>query len=129
MSSPDDTPEIGRDTLDPLSSPTLWTQLFPARGSALGLRASSAPALTFILIGIMLGPHGFGILTPAVIFRLDPVISIALTALGIFVGLGIGTSVQSEQPRVIAAALVEVMLTAAVVGGDCTSCSRTGGFP
>lgn len=117
MSSPDDTPEIGRDALDPLSSPTLWTQLFPARGSTLGLRPSSAPALTFISIGIILGPHVLGILTPAVIFRLDPVISIALTALGIFAGLGIGTSGVSDQPRVIAAAFVEVMLTAAVVGG------------
>lgn len=117
MSSPDDTPEIGRDTLDPLSAPTLWTQLFPARGSALGLRASSAPALTFIVIGIILGPHVLGILTPTAILRLDPVISIALTALGIFVGLGIGTSGLSDQPRVMAAALMEVVLTAAVVGG------------
>lgn len=117
MSPADEAPEIGRDTLDPAGSPTLWTQLFPARGSALGLRASSAPAITFILIGVILGPHALGILTPTVIFRLDPVISIALTALGIFVGLGLGTGNAFAQPRVLAAALLEVALTAAVVSG------------
>jgi hypothetical protein len=117
MTSHDDEPEIGRDTLDPVGAPTLWTQLFPARGSALGLRASSAPALTFILVGIALGPQVLGILNPAAILRLDPVISIALATLGIFVGLGIGTSRVAGHRRVIAAALLEVILTAAVVGG------------
>lgn len=115
MSADDEAPEIGRDTLDPEDAPTLWRHLFPARGSALGLRASSAPAVTFIVIGIILGPHVLAILTPAVIVRLDPVISIALTALGIFVGLGIGGSGASEPPRVIAAAVLEVTLTAVVV--------------
>ena len=117
MSSSDESPEIGRDTLDPLTSPTLWAQLFPARGSALGLRPSSAPAVAFVLLGILLGPHILGVLTPAVIARLDPVLSIALAALGVFVGLGIGTSSAFKQPRVISAALIEVVLTASVVGG------------
>ena len=117
MSPADEAPEIGRDTLDPVGSPTLWAQVFPARRSALGLRPSSAPALTFILIGIVLGPHGLGVLNAAAILRLDPVISIALAALGIFVGLGISTSTASEPHPVIVAALLEVMLTAAVVGG------------
>lgn len=117
MPPPIDAPELGRDTLDPASAPSLWSRIFPARGSAFGLRAGSAPALAFIAIGVLLGPHGLGVLTPAVLVRLDPVISIALTALGVFVGLGMGSGGLSDPPRVIAAALAEVLLTAAVVGG------------
>lgn len=117
MPPPADAPELGRDTLDPVSAPSPWSRIFPARGSAFGLRAASAPALAFIAIGVLLGPYGLGVLTPAVLVRLDPVISIALTALGVFVGLGIGSSGLSDPPRVIAAALAEVLLTAAVVGG------------
>lgn len=116
MLPPAEAPELGRDTLDPESAPSLWGRVFPARGSALGLRAGSAPALAFIAIGVLLGSSGLGVLTPAVLVRLDPVISIALTALGVFVGLGIGSSL-SDPPRVVAAALAEVLLTAAVVGG------------
>lgn len=111
-----DTPEIGRDTLDPPGTPTLWTRVFPARRSALGLRASSAPALPFILIGMLLGPGALGVLTPGVLARLDPIVSIALAALGIFVGLGIANTEPGGRARLYGAALVEVLLTIAVVG-------------
>jgi len=117
MSLTDDSPEIGRDALDSVAPPTPWARLFPPRRSAIGIRASSAPALAFILIGLSLGPHGLAVLTPAVIIRLDPVVSIALAALGIFVGLGIATTDTSERSRMITAALLEVVVTFAVVGG------------
>ncbi|HEY8535370.1 MAG TPA: hypothetical protein VIL25_02940 [Vicinamibacterales bacterium] len=111
-----ETPEIGRDTLDLPETPTLWGRVFPARRSALGLRASSAPALPFILIGMLLGPGALGVLTPGIVTRLDPIVSIALAALGIFVGLGIATAEPGERTRLYGAALVEVLLTIAVVG-------------
>ena len=45
MAPPAEAPELGRDTLDPASAPSLWSRIFPARGPAFGLRAGSAPAL------------------------------------------------------------------------------------
>lgn len=117
MALSDESPEIGTDALDPVGPSTPWTRFFPPRRSALGIRASSAPALAFILVGFSLGPHGLAVLTPEVIIRLDPVVSIALAALGIFVGLGIATTGAFERSRMISAALVEVLLILAVVGG------------
>jgi hypothetical protein len=117
MALADESPEIGRDALDPVGPATPWSRLFPPRRSALGIRASSTPALAFILLGFVLGPHGLAVLTPAVIVRLSPVVSIALSALGIFVGLGIAASATAERTRMMTAALLEVLLTVAVVGG------------
>jgi hypothetical protein len=117
MTPPRETPELGRDALD-LAEPTaLWTRLFPARRAALGLRSTPAPTLTFIVIGLLLGPHALGVLTPEVIARLNPVVSIGLGALGVFIGLGIGRARAQFQSALLAAALLEVMLTIAVVTG------------
>ncbi len=110
-------PELGRDTLDPVAAPSVWGRIFPARGSAFGLGAASTPAVAVIALGVLLGPAALDILTPTVLARLDPVVSIALAALGVFVGLGIGASGLSDPPRVLAAALSEVAITTLVVGG------------
>lgn len=112
-----ETPEIGRDALDPAGAPGLWAQLFPARQAAFGLAASPAPSVTFIGMGVALGPQALGVITPDTIARLDPVVSIALAALGIFVGLGLGAARQPGHATLAAAAMLEVAMTVAVVGG------------
>ena len=92
-------------------------RLFPARRGALGLAATPAPPLAFILVGILLGPQIIGVLSRDVLLNLDVVISVALAALGIFVGFGLGAVTASGLPRLLLAAWVEAALTVLVVGG------------
>lgn len=110
-------PELGRDPLDPVAPPpVLWAQLFPARRSLLGVAPSPAPALSFILFGVLLGPAGLGVLTADAVARLGPAVSVGLAALGVFVGLGLGNSLSRGHARLLGAAVVEVLLTALFVG-------------
>jgi len=92
-------------------------RLFPARGGALGLAATPAPPLLFILVGILLGPQMVGVLSREVLLNLDVVISVALAALGIFVGFGLGVVRANGPSRLLLAAWVEAALTVVVVGG------------
>lgn len=120
MSQPAEAPEIGRDALDPVEpAPAIawWTRLFPARRAALGLRASAAPSLTFILIGMAAGPQSLGLLPPNLLELLDPVVSVALAALGVFVGLGLAAPRDTGVGRLLVAAVLEVALTMAAVTG------------
>ena len=89
MALGDNAPEIGRDALDgDVATPRFgW---LPRRGVALGLRPSAAPSLAFITTGFVLGPAVFDVLNVNALARLDVVVSVALAALGVFVGLGIG---------------------------------------
>jgi hypothetical protein len=89
MATGSDWPEIGRDVLDPprTAPPGRW-RLLPRRRLALGVRATAAPTAVFILCGVALGPSGLNLLTPAVLNRLDLLVSVALAILGVFVGLG-----------------------------------------
>src|SRR6186713_1231545 len=52
--------------------------------------ATSAPVALLLTIGIGLGPHGINLLTAASLSSLDPVVPVALAALGVLVGLGMG---------------------------------------
>jgi hypothetical protein len=110
-------PDLGRDPLDSLVRPGWLAGWLPRRRAALGLRASAAPALTFILVGVIIGPQGLDLLTTTAIFRLDPVVSVALAALGIFAGLGLGAMRTPSAPRLLLAASVEAAITIAVVSG------------
>ena len=56
---------------------------------ALGLTPTPVPGLVLLPVGIALGPHGIGVLSPTALSYLDPVIAVALTALGTFIGLGL----------------------------------------
>lgn len=75
----------------------------------------SAPSLTFILIGVALGPYATGILRPDLLLRMDVVVSVALAALGVFIGLGLASFRMRGQAPLLLAALVEVALTFLVV--------------
>ena len=59
--------------------------------AALGLRPVTAPVMVFIPAGILLGPAGAGVLSLNVLSHLDPVISIVLATLGVFIGIAAGT--------------------------------------
>lgn len=84
--------------------------------AALGLRPATTPVMVFVPLGFLLGPWGVGPLTPRVIAYLDPVISVALATLGVFVGIAVGTQ-RGKARRLIAASTTEGIVTLLVVTG------------
>lgn len=117
-------PEISPDrveAIDPLDTELRRLPAAPAApragGSrwALGLAPFPRSGLVLLALGVALGPYGLNILSASVLSYLDPVISVALAALGTLVGLGI----RVRQPReavLLGASSLEAGLTTVVVG-------------
>jgi hypothetical protein len=63
----------------------------PASGwrGLLAWSATSAPVALLLLAGLAIGPHGLNLLAPDVLSLLDPVVPIALAALGVLAGLSV----------------------------------------
>lgn len=87
---------------------------WPFRRLALGFSPTPRPGLVLLAVGIGLGPHGLGVLTPSVVASLDPVVSMALAALGVLVGLGIDVR-RPREFRLLAAATIESGITVVCV--------------
>jgi hypothetical protein len=83
--------------------------------AALGLEPLTAPAVVFVPIGVLLGPHALGLVTPSLIGHLEPVLAVALAALGVFVGTALDVRTRGTR-RLFAAASLESLITVAVVG-------------
>jgi hypothetical protein len=77
---------------------------------------SSAPVALLLTIGIVIGPLGINLLSPAVLPFVEPVVPVALAALGVLVGLGVGDR-RSGDLRLFAAASLVAAVTALVVSG------------
>ena len=116
-----DAPELGgSDPIDarigsvPLSLPTRRRPKWLRSTLALGLSPTPVPGLVLLPLGMMLGPHGLGVLSPTALSYLDPAIAVALTALGMFIGLGL--SLRGGRERwLLAAGGVEALVTMIVV--------------
>ncbi len=76
--------------------------------------ASSVPVASLLLVGIALGPRGISLLTPNMLALLDPVLPVALAALGALVGLSLDLR-RPDNPRPLAAAAFESGLTIGLV--------------
>jgi hypothetical protein len=96
--------------------------------AALGLRPITAPALLFVPLGLVLGPHFAGVLTPEVLAYLDTVVSIALAALGVFVGLAMDVRGRMDR-QLFAAASAEAMITVIVVSASLLLLIDSWGMP
>jgi hypothetical protein len=96
--------------------------------AALGLRPITAPALLFVPLGLVLGPHFAGALTPEVLAYLDTVVSIALAALGVFVGLAMDVRGRTDR-QLFAAASAEAMITVIVVSASLLLLIDSWGMP
>ncbi|MDE3156240.1 MAG: hypothetical protein KGN76_14155 [Acidobacteriota bacterium] len=81
---------------------------------ALGLRATPAPALVFVPLGVLLGPHVLNLLSPNVLGHLDAVVSVALATLGVFVGLALNPRSRQDR-RLLWAADLESTVTIVMV--------------
>ena len=71
--------------------------------------ATSAPVALLLIAGLAIGPRGLNLLGPDVLALLDPVVPIALAALGVLVGLSV------RDRRLFAAAGVGAVATMLVV--------------
>ena len=83
--------------------------------AALGLEAARAPALFLVPLGFGLGPRASGILSEEAIAHMDMAVSVALAALGIFIGLALDLRHGPER-RLLAAASAEAVGTLGIVG-------------
>lgn len=84
--------------------------------AALGLAPAAAPAVIFVPLGMILGPGGLNLLSPAVLLHASPLVSIGLAALGVFVGLGLGLRTGADR-RLFSASVAETVATMALVAG------------
>lgn len=76
--------------------------------------ATSAPVALLLLAGLAFGPRGINLLSADALSLLDPVVPVALAALGVLVGLSVGDR-RTDAPRVFAAACLVAALTMLVV--------------
>jgi hypothetical protein len=95
---------------------------------ALGLAPTAAPGLLLLPLGVALGPHGLGLLSPVVLSHLDPVIPVAVATLGVLAGLGLDLR-RPQELRLLGAASVEAALTLLVVGAGAFAVLRAGLMP
>ena len=121
MTRRDDAAEVGgADPLDremghrPVPVTVPWfTPIFRSR-VALGMGPITAPAVLFVPLGYLMGPSVAGILSQTAVAQLDPVVSVALAALGVFVGLALDLRT-ADARRLFVAASAEACITVATV--------------
>jgi hypothetical protein len=116
-------PQRRLDDVDPLDSRLAEVQGLPRAPSprwwlrhrlALGLAPTLSPGLILIPVGFVLGPGGLELLSEPTLAYLDPVVSVAIAALGVFVGLGLDLR-RADEARLLAAASLEAGLTILLV--------------
>jgi hypothetical protein len=78
-----------------------------------GLSAMPAPPSVFLVAGLALGPGGLNLLSPHVLSILDPVVSVALAAIGSLVGMEL--SLRRSYVRALGGAALQASVTAAVI--------------
>ena len=76
--------------------------------------ATSAPVALLLTAGIAFGPQGINLLSPATLTFLDPVVPVALAALGVLVGLSVNDR-RTDDPRGLGAASLAAAVTVLVV--------------
>jgi hypothetical protein len=95
-------------------SPLAWVlSLFRTR-SALGLAPSLTPAVIFLPLGALLGPHGLAWISPRLLDPLGLAVTIALAMLGVLVGLALGREIRTALRLFFAASLESAVTTAMV---------------
>jgi hypothetical protein len=86
------------------------------RRAALGLQPVTAPVMLFVPLGVVLGPSGANIISPAALSHLDIVVTIALATLGVLIGLAAAPEARTSS-RLLGASAVEALITIGIVGG------------
>ncbi|MEO8483577.1 MAG: hypothetical protein ABI634_15290 [Acidobacteriota bacterium] len=103
-----------------------WLVALLRRRSALGLAPALTPAVIFLPLGALLGPHGLAWFSPRLLGRLDLAVTIALAVLGVLVGIALGREIRTAFGLFLAASLESVVTTAAVAAASAFYIQRTG---
>jgi hypothetical protein len=90
--------------------------------------ASGLQILVLPIAGMALGQHGLGVLNESTLSLIDPVIPVALAALGVLVAFEVATT-PWVQGKLIAAASVQSLITAAIVAMGTLAFVRATGDP
>lgn len=111
-------PELGPDQLDPTIAAAggRWRWM-PRRRLALGVRATVAPTLPFVLLGAALGPHGLNVLTRGVLTQVQAVAWVALAVLGVFLGLGLAARASGTAGKALVSSGIVALITITTVAG------------
>lgn len=83
------------------------------RRAALGLRPAVVPVSLYVPLGIAVGPQALAIVSLDTLAHLDAAISVALSTLGVFVGLALARAFATW--RLVAAAALESSVTVAAI--------------
>ena len=86
------------------------------RRAALGLNPVTAPVLLFVPLGFLLGPFGFNVLSATALDHLDLVITLALSTLGVIIGMAAAREARTAR-QLFAASAAEAAITMAIVAG------------
>lgn len=113
-----------QESVDPIDSRLAlapgWREPAGARARARAWVASQRRSLVLIPLAVASGPHGFGLVREPAVSYLDPLVSLALAALGIYIGFSLRTA-WSGQGRWAAAATIEGSVTAMAVMAGTTA--------
>lgn len=113
-------PELGVDALDETvgAAPSRWPWRWPPRRRpALGIQATAAPALFYVLAGVVLGPVGFNVFTPAVLDEMQGLAWVSLAVIGIYIGLGLAADGDSARGTLISAGIISATTIGIVAVG------------
>jgi hypothetical protein len=75
----------------------------------------AVPVVLILLLGVALGPEGLAIITPGVLVVLDPVIPVAVAALGILAGLELMRPAAPNRWSLLRKASIESLATGVIV--------------
>jgi hypothetical protein len=121
-------PELGVDRLDDAIGRGHGSRFgIPRRHLALGLRATAAPTVMYLLAGIVLGPAGLNLLTPAVIAELAPLAWLTLAVIGVLMGLGLADHAATVTRRSAASSTLIGGITIVIVATGLLALIRNSG--
>jgi hypothetical protein len=107
------TGEVAVDRLaaaTPPAQPRPWHVRF-----GLSWSSGAVPVVLILLLGVVLGPEGLAVLTPGVLLVIDPVLPVAIAALGILAGLEFMRPAAPHRWSLLGKASIESLLTTVVV--------------
>jgi hypothetical protein len=107
-------------------TPLTWLLSLLRTRSALGLAPSLTPAVIFLPLGAVLGPHVLGWISASLLERLSFAVTIALGVLGVLVGTALGREIRSAARLFMAASMESAVTTVLVAGATAYFVTATG---
>lgn len=107
--------DLDMESSGPIPAPLLHQLPWHAR-FGLSWSTGTVPIVLVLLLGSAMGPRGLAILTPRVLGVIDPVIPVAVAALGILAGLELTRAGVSRRGVLIGAATIQALCAGAAVG-------------